>query len=109
VWQHARCDIKDCTSVHKVIIDEGTTRIRIINDTLAVHELNHFFRIKYKTAVQPIRNGRCPENVEDTEHGEEISLSSEVQAKPLDMTGKQSSNMTDKTEENTTPDDSCGI
>jgi len=47
--------------------------------------------------------------VEDTKHGEKISLYSEVQAKPLDMTGKQSSNVTDKTEENTTPDDSCGI
>ena len=47
--------------------------------------------------------------MEDTKHGEKISLYSEVQAKPLDMTGKQSSNVTDKTEENTTPDDSCGI
>jgi hypothetical protein len=90
-------------------MDEGTTRIRIINDTLAVHELNHFFRIKYKTADQPKRNRRCPENVENTKHGEEISLSSEIQSKPLDMTGKQSSNVIDKTEENTTPDDSCGI
>jgi len=46
VGQHALCDIKDCTSVHKVILDEGATRFGITNDTLVVHELNHSFRKK---------------------------------------------------------------
>ena len=37
-------------------MDEGATRTGTINDTLAVHEFNHSFRMKYKTSGQATRN-----------------------------------------------------
>jgi hypothetical protein len=65
--------------------------------------------VQYNTEGQSALYRRSPENEEEVKHVEEIPLSSEVEAKPLDVIGKQSSNVTVKTEEITTSDGSCGI
>jgi hypothetical protein len=94
--------------------DEGATSTGIIHQTQAAEELNHSFQIQHWPASQPTLNRRSLEHEEDIEHVEEIPLSSEVQAKTLDMTGPESSHETDKTDgtwltEDTKPDDGCGI
>ena len=112
---NAKCMMDRAVQVSPDYMDEGATSSGIKHDTLAAQELNHSFQIQHNPAGQPTPNRRSLENEEDIEHVEEIPLSSEVQAKPLDVTGKPSSNVTDKTdgtwltEEDTTPDESCGI
>lgn len=112
---NAKCMMDKAVQVSPDHMDEGATSTGIIHDTHTAQELNHSLQIQHCPASQPIPNRRSLENEEDIEHVEEIPLSSEVQAKPLDMTGQQSSRATDKTdgtwltEEDTKPDDSCGI
>jgi len=112
---NAKCMMDKAVQVSPDHMDEGATSTGIIHDTLAAQELNHSFQTQHNPAGQPTTKRRSLENEEDIEHVEEIPLSKEVQAKPLDMTEKPSSNVTDKTdgiwltEEDTTPDDSCGI
>jgi len=112
---NAKCMMDKAVQVSPDHMDDGATSTVIIHDTLAAQELNHSFQIHHNPAGQPTPNRRSLENEEDIEHVEEIPLSPEVQSKPLDMTGKPSSNLIDKTdgtwviEEDTTPDDSCGI
>lgn len=113
---NAKCIMDKAVQVSPDHMDEGDTCTGIIiHNTHAAHELNHSFQTHHYPASQPTPNRRSLENEEDIEHVEEIPLSSEVQDKPLDMTGKESSYVTDKTdgiwltEEDTKPDDSCGI
>lgn len=112
---NAKCMMDKAVQVSPDHMDEGPTSPGTIHDTLAAQELNHSFQIQHNPAGQPTLNRRSLENEEDIEHVEEIPISSEVQAKHLDMTGKPSINVTDKTdgtwltEEDTIPDDSCGI
>lgn len=111
---NAKCMMDKAVQVSSDHTDEGATSTGIIHQTQAAEELNHSFQIQHWPASQPTLNRRSLEHEEDIEHVEEIPLSSEVQAKTLDMTGPESSHETDKTDgtwltEDTKPDDGCGI
>jgi hypothetical protein len=110
---NAKCMLDKAIQFSPDDIDE-TTSTGTIHKTPAAQELNHSFQIQHCPASQPTPNRRSLENEEAIEQVEEIPLSSQVQAKSLDMTGNEISPETDKTDGNWSTedpkhDDSCGM